>query len=127
MSPLRVLAIEDDADLRSFYEAFLTQAGHHVLLASDGLEALALLEQRPDVVLLDLMLPGLDGYGFLERLRATPDHRRIPVIVLSAAAGRRHRVVPGADVFLRKPFEFSTLLRIVARLGRVGQEHRRLS
>jgi DNA-binding response OmpR family regulator len=127
MASLRVLAIEDDPDLRRFYQAFLEEAGHQVLLAADGDEALNLLDPRPDIILLDLMLPGLDGYSFLERLRASPEHHRTPVIVLSAAVSPRRRVVPGADVLLRKPFEFSTLLRMVEGFGRAAQEHRRLS
>jgi DNA-binding response OmpR family regulator len=108
---LRVLAIEDDRELAYLYQSFLSGEGYEVLVAHDANEGLRLLREEPDVVLLDLMLPGTDGYEFLRRLRAGREH--IPVIVVSASLppGRQH--VNGADAVVHKPFEFEGLLRAI--------------
>jgi len=111
--PLRILAIEDDPDLSYLYESFLEAEGHQVVAARNGAEALAGLERRPDLVLLDLMLPDTDGYTILRHMRATPALRRTPVIVISAAIPPgRHRIA-GADAVIHKPFEFEGLLRAI--------------
>lgn len=109
----RVLAIEDDRELAYLYDSFLTDEGYEVILAHDAEEALRLFGERPDVVLLDLMLPGMDGYELLRRMRARPDMRRVPVVVVSASLppGRQH--VSGADAVVHKPFEFNGLLRAI--------------
>jgi CheY-like chemotaxis protein len=111
---LRILAIEDDPDLAYLYESFLGgEEGHEVALAHNGAEALRELERRPDVILLDLMLPGTDGYALLRRIRGDPRLRRTPVVVVSAAMppGRQH--VAGADAVVHKPFEFDVLTRTI--------------
>lgn len=109
----RVLAIEDDRELAYLYDSFLTEEGYEVLIAHDADEGLQLLDEHPDVVLLDLMLPGTDGYTVLRRMRARPDLRKVPVIVVSASLppGRQH--VAGADAVVHKPFEFNGLLRTI--------------
>ena len=108
---LRVLAIEDDRELAYLYQSFLSGEGYEVLIAHDADEGLRLLGEEPDVVLLDLMLPGTDGYEFLRRLRMGREH--VPVIVVSASLppGRQH--VTGADAVVHKPFEFEGLLRAI--------------
>lgn len=109
----RVLAIEDDRELAYLYDSFLTEEGYEVLLAHDAAEGMELLKEHPDVVLLDLMLPGTDGYALLRELRSRPDTRRLPVVVVSASLppGRQH--VAGADAVVHKPFEFHGLLRAI--------------
>jgi DNA-binding response OmpR family regulator len=108
---LRVLAIEDDRELAYLYQSFLSGEGYEVMVAHDADEGLRLLREEPDVVLLDLMLPGIDGYEFLRRLRTGREY--IPVIVVSASLppGRQH--VIGADAVVHKPFEFEGLLRAI--------------
>lgn len=108
---LRVLAIEDDRELAYLYQSFLSGEGYEVLIAHDAAEGLRLVRQQPDVVLLDLMLPGMDGYEFLRRIRTGREH--IPVIVVSASLppGRQH--VTGADAVVHKPFEFEGLIRAI--------------
>jgi two-component system, OmpR family, phosphate regulon response regulator PhoB len=109
----RVLAIEDDRELGYLYESFLGEEGYEVLVAHDADEAMRLLQAHPDVVILDLMLPGTDGYALLRRIRSRPETRRLPVVVVSASLppGRQH--VAGADAVVHKPFEFNGLLRAI--------------
>ncbi|MGH2500106.1 MAG: response regulator [Candidatus Limnocylindria bacterium] len=114
---LRVLAVDDDPALRRFYAALLNEEGHEVALAANGAEALAHLDWLPDLILLDLMMPVMDGYEFLRRLRQTPRGRDVPVLVLSAAIAPGRRTVPGAQAYLRKPFDFGTLVRTLEALG----------
>jgi CheY-like chemotaxis protein len=114
---LRVLAIEDDPALRLLYRSFLTEEGHEVELAADAREGLRKLDERPDVVILDLMLPGMSGYTFLEQMRERPDMRGVPVVVVSAAVPPgRHRLA-GASAVIEKPFEFDGLLRTIEGLA----------
>ena len=108
---IRVLAIEDDRELAYLYQSFLSGEGYEVLVAHDADEGLTKLREEPDVILLDLMLPGTDGYEFLRRLRKGREH--VPVIVVSASLppGRQH--VTGADAVVHKPFEFDGLIRAI--------------
>lgn len=115
--PLRILAVEDDQDLAELYESFLSWEGHNVLLAHDGREALRLLRERPDVILLDLRLPDTDGAVLLHRLRRGPGARHTPVIVVSATVPPRARV-RGADAVISKPFDITELLGTIHKLAR---------
>lgn len=115
--PLRVLAIEDDADIQEFYRTFLREAGHEVRLARSGIEGLRQLDWAPDVILLDLTLPGMDGYEFLRHLRTSPKGVHLPVLVLSAALSRDRTTLPGAQLVLKKPFDFDHLLAEIERYG----------
>jgi anti-anti-sigma factor len=108
-----VLIAEDNADLRRFLTSLL--GPHYPLLqARDGLEALELVRaHRPDLVLTDVMMPGLDGFELLAELRADPATSSIPVIVLSARAGQEavaEGLAAGADDYLVKPFTSGDLL-----------------
>lgn len=115
--PLRVLAIEDDAELRQFYGTILKEEGHEVRVAGNGLEGLRSLDWAPDLILLDLMMPVMDGYEFLRRLRASPRGAHIPVLVLSAALPPGRATLRGAQAVLRKPFDFDQLLRTITMYG----------
>lgn len=103
-----IAVIEDDAYIGGLLEETLTQEGYHILRAYSGTEALLLLEKRhPDLILLDLMLPGLSGEELLPHLKD------IPVIVLSAKAGIDDKVkllTEGAADYLTKPFDIRELL-----------------
>jgi two-component system chemotaxis response regulator CheY len=114
-----VLVVDDDADLRESIEAALMSYGHGVATAADGGEALAWMRsqpERPCVVLLDLMMPGMNGFELRSRMAADPGLASIPVVVITGAgvlADRRANELR-AEV-LRKPIELSTLLQTVKR------------
>ena len=112
----RVLVVEDEADLRELLGRWLETKGYEVMEAADGEEAIALLEAGadPDVILLDLTMPRMDGWTFLEWLRASPRHRDRRVLVASAFA----RDAPPKDVegLVAKPFPPELLERELARL-----------
>jgi signal transduction histidine kinase/ActR/RegA family two-component response regulator len=114
-----VLLVEDDAQSRNALARLLTHAGYAVETARDGHEALASIERaRPALVLLDLMMPGMDGAEVLDRIRANPDHRNLPVIVLSGDVnGRRTGELRALDVsgLLAKPVDFDELIAVVSR------------
>jgi CheY-like chemotaxis protein len=113
--PLAVLVVEDDDELRAFLRAALEDDGFTVLAAPHGAAALALLRRhpRPDVVLLDLRLPVLDGAAFARAFRRLPESDA-PLVVLTAAddAGRRAAEV-GAAALLRKPVDLDALLAVI--------------
>jgi CheY-like chemotaxis protein len=106
-----VLIIEDDPNVRSLLGFVLLREGWNVRMATNGADAIALLEQAlPDLILLDLSMPGMDGWDVLARRAAESAWRRIPVIVMSAD----HRQGPlvlelGATGFLPKPFSLDDL------------------
>jgi CheY-like chemotaxis protein len=114
---LRILAIEDDPDTREMYARMLKDEGHDAILAADGVEGLLLLDPKPDLVILDLALPGMDGYEVLRTMKADPSTDSIPVLIVSAkrfgAPGQR------ADVFatLQKPFDLPLLPAMLALVG----------
>jgi two-component system, OmpR family, response regulator MprA len=107
----RVLVVEDDAEIADVLRRTLRQEGHEVRSAGDGVEALAVAEEFiPDLVVLDLGLPKLDGVEVLRRLRAESD---VPILILTARTETEDRVEgldTGADDYLVKPFERQELL-----------------
>ncbi|HEX8849455.1 MAG TPA: ATP-binding protein [Gemmatimonadaceae bacterium] len=116
-----VLVADDNADMRDYVTRLLHDRGCVVRTVADGRAALdAALEERPELILSDVMMPGLDGFELISRLRADPRTRGIPVILLSARAGEEARVEglgAGADDYLVKPF---TARELVARVeGRI--------
>lgn len=110
--PARVLIVEDVPELRDFYAILLREEGYEVACACDGADALRWLSWRPDVVLLDLMMPVMDGYEFYARMRDMPGEHP-PVIVVSAVAPSRAQL-PGVHATLPKPFDFTQLLHRLA-------------
>jgi len=107
MSPARILIVEDFADSRDMYVEFLTANGFEVSAAEDGIQALHSIEQSsPDVVVLDIALPRLDGLSVLKRLRADERFAGLPVLTLSASLGadyQRLAKAAGATEALEKP------------------------
>jgi signal transduction histidine kinase len=109
----RVLVVDDNADMRSYVQRLL--APHwDIVVAADGLQALRMIEENPPaLVITDVMMPGLDGFGLVERIRANAGMRALPVILLSAQAGEEARLAglnSGADDYLVKPFSSRELI-----------------
>lgn len=115
--PCTVLLIEDDAAVRDVCAEALTDEGYAVRAAGDGISGLAQLDHEPDVIVLDLAMPRMDGWEFLRRLRGTIGHERTPVLLLTAT-GSTGASLAGAQAILRKPFVLEALLRHVADLAR---------
>ncbi len=112
---LTIACIEDQPDIVELIELILSRQGYRVLKAYDGDEGLALVrEHKPDVVLLDLMMPGLDGWEFHEAIRNDPELQHIPVIYVTARASAAERLraleEEGAAAYIIKPFSPRELL-----------------
>jgi CheY-like chemotaxis protein len=110
-----VLIIEDDTDIREGLSQILVDEGFHVLTAPNGLAGLEVLRQRvPALILLDLMMPVMNGWQFRQRQLSDPELARIPVVIISAdSGGRREAENLGSEDFLQKPIELDVLLRLV--------------
>ena len=125
-----VLVVEDDAPLRRMTGIFLRAAGYRVRAAEDGPSGLALArDERPDLVLLDLMMPGLDGWEVLRRIKGDARTAAIPVLVLTASVDpplTEQALRLGATRFLAKPIDSRVLVEHVdAAVGQTaGQEER---
>jgi len=123
-SALTVLVVDDEPDVRLIARLVLTAAGFEVREVASGEEALAELagERAPDVVLLDLRMPGLDGWAVLRRLRTDPALGEVPVVVFTAdlsSQAEAPQELRAGDVLITKPFEADDLLGAVERaLGR---------
>ncbi|HIC94297.1 MAG TPA: response regulator [Anaerolineae bacterium] len=113
------MIVDDEVNIRTALKYRLKKEGYSVLLAVDGLEALdKVASERPDLIILDLMLPRMDGYQVLERLKGDPRTADIPVIVLTARGGRGDRARSlelGAASFVAKPFSPRQLVAEVKR------------
>jgi DNA-binding response OmpR family regulator len=121
--PKRVLVVDDDRDIRDLVTFKLQQAGYEVRQAEDGLQALdAVREWAPDLVVLDVMMPGLSGIDVTRELRADPTTAATPVILLTAKAQEADvetGFVTGADDYVVKPFSPRELVsRVQAVLAR---------
>jgi DNA-binding response OmpR family regulator len=122
---VRVLAVDDDPTILRLLQVNLEMDGHEVFTAEDGEMALVRArEVAPQVVLLDVMMPNLDGWQVCERLRADEATADLPVVFLSARAqesdlARGHAV--GADAYVTKPFDPLELVELVERLARDGR------
>lgn len=121
----RILVVDDEADITALVAYHLAKAGYRVSTAANGVDALkAAREERPSVVVLDLMLPGMSGYEVLQELRRGEDTAQVGVILLTARreeADRLRGLSLGADDYLVKPFSPAELaLRVTALLRRLA-------
>ena len=111
----KILIVEDDLSIQALLHDFIIEAGYSVVLAADGVEALAKYsEQDFDLVLLDIMLPKIDGYGVCEVIRQKSD---VPIIMLTALDGEENQIRGldlQADDYITKPFSMPVLLRKMA-------------
>ncbi len=121
----RVLHIEDDPRNRLLVRKLLSAEGHDVIDASDGLEGVReALAQRPDLVLVDLNIPGLDGYEVTLRLRTEASLTKIPIVAITAEGDRETSIAVGCDGFLQKPIDARQFARQVA--GYLGTGRQRM-
>ena len=114
-----MLVVEDHEDSRLMFKTFLELKGCRVVEAGDGLEAVTAAErEHPDLVLMDVSLPGLDGLSVTRRLRARESLRALPVVIISghaAAADQAVAVAAGCSEYLTKPLELKQLDGVLAR------------
>jgi len=126
----RIYVVDDDAGVRHVVIYALMDEGHDIFMIKDGEAAIeALISQPPDLVVLDLMLPGIDGFEILNQMRSWGIQHNTRTIVLTARAsdGDRRRVLElGADDFLSKPFDPETLAESVKDLLALSSEELRL-
>jgi len=110
----RILVVEDQEDNRQILRDLLTNAGYEMLVAEDGVQALEQAEKhRPDLILMDIQLPVLDGYEVTRRLKANPELKAIPIIVVTsyALSGDEEKArAAGCDAYVAKPFSPRALL-----------------
>ncbi|MBP0623629.1 response regulator [Cupriavidus sp. LEh25] len=127
-APATVLVVDDNDDLREYMRRLLTAAGHRVEVAPDGEAALEVARREmPALIVSDVMMPRLDGFGLVQAVRADPALRDTPVLLLSARAGEEARVSglgSGADDYLVKPFSARELLARVASNLRLSELRR---
>jgi len=123
----RILVVEDTEDNRQIVRDLLNSAGFEVLEATDGASGVALAaESRPDLIIMDVQLPVMDGYEATQRLKSDPALRAIPVIAVTsyALSGDEERSrAAGCDGYLSKPFSPSHLLRMVRGFLGEGPPH----
>lgn len=112
-----LLVVEDEAVLRESIVEILILENYTVLSAANGIEALTVMQQhKPDLILCDIVMPEMDGYQLLEKLRADKETAYIPVIFLTARIDResmRQGIQLGAEEYLTKPFVSEVLLKVI--------------
>ena len=114
-----ILVVEDQADNRRILRDLLSNAGYELIEAESGEEALTAVEaQRPDLILMDIQLPVMDGYEATRRIRSKPELKSIPIIAVTsyALAGDEAKALAiGCNAYIAKPFELATLMNAVKR------------
>lgn len=124
--PARILVVDDVPQNVRLLEAVLVPHGYEVISAADGIAALDLVESSsPDLILLDVMMPRLDGYGVCTQLRAKDETAVLPVIMVTSSIGQEktRAIASGADDFIPKPFNHEELLTRVRSLLRIKRYH----
>lgn len=118
--PVRIMVVENEDDARELLAAILAQAQYEVITAIDGLAAVErIVKYQPDLVLVDLMMPRMNGFQFLKSLRQNKAYRNLPIVVVTAKASRRDReyvMKLGATAFIAKPYEAEELVADIAEI-----------
>ena len=118
---MKILYVEDNEDNVFMLKNRLTRAGHTVVIANDGAQGVAMASsERPEIILMDLSLPVLDGWQATRQIKAAPDTKHIPVIALTAnamAGDREKALAAGCDDYDTKPVELPRLLSKIKQLG----------
>ncbi|WP_436355937.1 response regulator [Brevundimonas sp. CEF1] len=116
-----VLTVDDSRTMRDMLMLALKDAGYRVVQAEDGVHGLEVLQaERPDIVITDINMPRMDGFGFIEGMRADPHHKATPVLVLtteSDAAKKQRAREAGATGWIVKPFDPAKLVDSVRRVA----------
>src|SRR5690349_17846554 len=124
MTPMtRILHIEDDPANRLLVRKLLQSAGHEVIDAADGLEGVRLAcAERPDLVLVDLNIPGLDGFEVALRLRGEASLAGVPIVAITAEGDRETSLSVGCDGFLQKPIDARSFAHVIERYLKGAKE-----
>jgi CheY-like chemotaxis protein len=124
--PKKVLVVDDEQSVRDFFQLMLPAEGFEVLLASNGAEALLMAQkEKPDLVLLDWMMPLMDGLTTLKMLKGNEITQHIPVVMLTAKQQPHDFMeasVEGADAYIAKPFEAEDVLAMMKRFFQAADE-----
>ena len=123
----KILVVDDEPPIVRLMEFILARQGHEMLVAVNGEEAVEKIRtHKPDLILLDIMMPRIDGYEVARRIRANPETAALPIIMLSAKAQEediRKGVEVGVDEYITKPFSPEHLVHVVAdHLSRLSSE-----
>ncbi len=126
--PQRVLVVDDEPDVLLLCRVNLEFEGYEVVLASNGVDAIAeVRDQRPDVILLDVMMPQKDGWQVLDELQGDPELATIPVVMLTARSQEQDQIrgwSTGVAEYITKPFSPLSLSQVVESVLTEEQEHR---
>ncbi|AUS99766.1 DNA-binding response regulator [Nostoc sp. CENA543] len=118
--PLTILVVDDDLGTRLSISDYLELSGYSVIMANDGQEALAMVEDyQPDLIVTDIVMPRMNGYELVRRVRQKPQFRLLPVILLTARTKTQERILgyqSGCDLYLPKPFELEELAAAIRNL-----------
>ena len=118
----KILIVDDEKDIVEFIQYNLEQEGFQVITAYNGKEAIATIKEKPDLIVLDVMMPGLDGYEVCEKIRAKEKYKNIPILFLTAKSSEQdevHGLDIGADDYIAKPVSIKKLIaRIKSNLRR---------
>jgi chemosensory pili system protein ChpA (sensor histidine kinase/response regulator) len=110
-----VMVVDDSLTVRRITSRLLAREGFDVLTAKDGIEALELLDaETPDVILLDIEMPRMDGFEFTRTIKGNPERSRIPIVMITSRTAEKHRSRAkdlGVDLYLGKPFQEEELLK----------------
>nr|WP_281721081.1 ATP-binding protein [Nitrosomonas nitrosa] len=125
--PRSILVVDDDANIRAVLQQELTEAGYHVRLAENGRQALAMIrEEVPGLVVLDVMMPEMNGFDVAAVLKNDPATMGIPIIILSIVEDKERGFRLGVDRYLTKPIDTATLFREVGTLLEQGQSKKKV-
>jgi CheY-like chemotaxis protein len=120
MSKAKILVVDDDASSLELIEAMLVPNGYEIITANDGSKAVAIIiEKKPDLILLDIMMPGLDGYSTLTKIKENQTISKIPVVMLTAMGFQLNKELAlrfGAVGYITKPVDLDELLKTISRL-----------